>query len=167
MKTSFVFSITRHSLAIALVAGAVCGLPFAAEPVSVSRTIAAQPSLSTLNSLIVAADLQGALNAAGPFTVSAPSNDALKALPAAVLDDVSKDPAKLKNLLTFHVVPAAALAKDVKNSNVKALNGDTLALSKAGEFVTVENAMVTTADIVASNGVVHIIDAVLIPPAKK
>jgi len=84
-----------------------------------------------------------------------------------VLKDVSSDPAKLKNLLTFHVVPATALAKDVKNSNVKALNGDTLALSKAGEFVTVENALVTTADIVASNGVVHIIDTVLIPPAKK
>ena len=120
-----------------------------------------------MNSLIVAADLQGALNGAGPFTVFAPSNDALKALPAAVLKDVSSDPAKLKNLLTFHVVPVAALAKDVKNGNVKALNGDTLALSKAGEFVTVENALVTKADIVASNGVVHIIDTVLIPPAKK
>ena len=73
----------------------------------------------------------------------------------------------MKNLLTFHVVPAAVLAKDVKNGNVKALNGDTLALSKAGDFVTVENALVTTADIVASNGVVHIIDTVLIPPVKK
>jgi uncharacterized surface protein with fasciclin (FAS1) repeats len=150
-----------------LLSGMACNLALAAGPVTVSQTIAGQASLSTLNSLIVAADLQGALDSAGPFTVFAPSNDALKALPAAVLNDVSSDPAKLKNLLTFHVVPAAALAKDVKNSNVKALNGDTLALSKAGEFVTVENAMVTTADIVASNGVVHIIDTVLIPPAKK
>jgi uncharacterized surface protein with fasciclin (FAS1) repeats len=167
MKTPHLFAFTRRSLAAALLAAAACGFASAAEPVSVSQTIAAQASLSTLNSLIVAADLQGALNAVGPFTVFAPSNDALKALPAAVLNDVSKDSAKLKNLLTFHVVPAAALAKDVKNGNVKALNGDTLAVAKAGEFVTVENALVTTADIVASNGVVHIIDMVLIPPAKK
>jgi uncharacterized surface protein with fasciclin (FAS1) repeats len=167
MKTPTIFSLTRRSLGVALLAGAACGFAPAVGPATVSQTIAAQPSLSTLNGLIVAADLQGALDSAGPFTVFAPSNDALKALPAAVLKDVSSDPAKLKNLLTFHVVPAAALAKDVKNSNVKALNGDTLALSKAGEFVTVENALVTTADIVASNGVVHIIDTVLIPPAKK
>ena len=167
MKTPQLFAFTRRSLAAALLAGAACGFASAAEPVTVSQTIAAQASLSTLNSLIVAADLQGALNAAGPFTVFAPSNDALKALPAAVLSDVSKDPAKLKNLLTFHVVPVAAMAKDVKNGNVKALNGDNLALSKAGDFVTVENALVTTADIAASNGVVHIIDTVLIPPAKK
>jgi uncharacterized surface protein with fasciclin (FAS1) repeats len=167
MKNPAIFSLTRRSLSAALLAGVACGFTLAAGPVTVSQTIAAQPSLSTLNSLIVAADLQGALDSAGPFTVFAPSNDALKALPAAVLKDVSSDSAKLKNLLTFHVVPAAALAKDVKNSNVKALNGDTLALSKAGEFVTVENALVTTADIVASNGVVHIIDTVLIPPVKK
>lgn len=167
MKTPHLSAFTRRSLTAVLLAGAACGFASAAEPVTISQTIAAQASLSTLNSLIVAADLQGALNGAGPFTVFAPSNDALKALPAAVLNDVSKDPAKLKNLLTFHVVPVAALAKDVKNGNVKALNGDNLALSKAGDFVTVENAIVTKADIVASNGVVHIIDTVLIPPAKK
>jgi len=167
MKTPRLVSFTRRSVGLALLVGMACGFATAAEPMTVSRTIAAQASLSTLNSLIVAADLQGALDATGPFTVFAPSNDALKALPAAVLNDVSKDPAKLKNLLTFHVVPAAALAKDVKNGNVKALNGDTLALSKAGEFVTVENALVTTADIIASNGVIHIIDTVLIPPVKK
>ena len=160
-------SISRRSVGVALLAGLACGFSAAAEPVKLSATVAAQPSLSSLHALIVAADLQAALDGAGPFTLFAPSNNALKALPAAVLADLSKDAAKLKNLLTFHVVPAAVLAKDVKNGNVKALNGDTLALSKAGEFVTVENALVTTADIVASNGVVHIIDTVLIPPVKK
>jgi uncharacterized surface protein with fasciclin (FAS1) repeats len=167
MTTLHLFALTRRSVAVALLAVAATGCVSVPAPVTVSQTIASQASLSTLNSLIVAADLQGALNGAGPFTVFAPSNDALKALPAATLKEVSSDPAKLKNLLTFHVVPVAALAKDVKNGNVKALNGDTLALSKAGEFVTVENALVTKADIVASNGVVHIIDTVLIPPAKK
>ena len=167
MTTLHLFALTRRSVAVALLAVAATGCVSVPAPVTVSQTIASQASLSTLNSLIVTADLQGALNGAGPFTVFAPSNDALKALPAATLKEVSSDPAKLKNLLTFHVVPVAALAKDVKNGNVKALNGDTLALSKAGEFVTVENALVTKADIVASNGVVHIIDTVLIPPAKK
>jgi uncharacterized surface protein with fasciclin (FAS1) repeats len=167
MTTPHLFTLTRRSLAVVLLAVAATGCVSVPAPVTVSQTIASQASLSTLNSLIVAADLQGALNGAGPFTVFAPSNDALKALPAATLKDLSSDPAKLKNLLTFHVVPVAALAKDVKNGNVKALNGDTLALSKAGEFVTVENALVTKADIVASNGVVHIIDTVLIPPVKK
>jgi len=167
MTTPHLFALTRRSVAVALLAVAATGCVSVPAPVTVSQTIASQASLSTLNSLIVAADLQGALNGAGPFTIFAPSNDALKALPAATLKEVSSDPAKLKNLLTFHVVPVAALAKDVKNGNVKALNGDTLALSKAGEFVTVENALVTKADIVASNGVVHIIDTVLIPPAKK
>ena len=167
MQTPPIFSFTRRSLGVTLLAGAACGFAGAAEPVTVAKTIAAEASLSTLNSLIVAADLQGALDGAGPSTVFAPSNDALKALPAAVLNDVSKDPAKLKNLLTFHVLPVAAMAKDVKNGNVKALNGDNLALSKAGEFVTVENALVIKADIAASNGVVHIIDTVLIPPVKK
>jgi uncharacterized surface protein with fasciclin (FAS1) repeats len=167
MTTPHLFALTRRSVAVALLAVAATGCVSVPAPVTVSQTIASQASLSTLNSLIVTADLQGALNGAGPFTVFAPSNDALKALPAATLKEVSSDPAKLKNLLTFHVVPVAALAKDVKNGNVKALNGDTLALSKAGEFVTVENALVTKADIVASNGVVHIIDTVLIPPAKK
>ncbi len=167
MNLHHLFSVSRRAMGVAVLAGVACGFSLASEPVKLSATVAAQPSLSSLHALIVSAELETALDAAGPFTLFAPSNDALKALPAAVLADVSKDPAKLKNLLTFHVVPGAALAKDVKNSSVKALNGDTLALSKAGEFVTVENAMVTKADIVASNGVVHIIDTVLIPPVKK
>jgi hypothetical protein len=84
----------------------------------------------------------------------------------SVLEDLSKHPEKLKDLLTFHVVPGALAAKDVKNSNVKAVNGDPLALSKAGDFVTVENAMVVKGDVMGSNGVIHIIDTVMTPPKK-
>jgi len=98
--------------------------------------------------------------------VFAPSNDAFKAVPAATMEALSKNPAQLKNLLSFHAVSGALLAKDVKNSNARALNGDALALSKAGEFVTVENAAVTQADVVATNGVIHIVDAVMTPPKK-
>jgi uncharacterized surface protein with fasciclin (FAS1) repeats len=70
-------------------------------------------------------------------------------------------------VLTYHVIATKAMAADVKNSDVKTVNGASVALSKAGEFVTIESAAVTTADISATNGVVHIIDSVLIPPAKK
>ena len=83
------------------------------------------------------------------------------------MEDLAKNPAKLKNLLSYHVVPSLALSKDVKNSTVKALNGDSLALSKAGEFVIVENAAVVQADLRATNGVIHIVDAVMTPPVKK
>jgi uncharacterized surface protein with fasciclin (FAS1) repeats len=102
----------------------------------------------------------------GPFTVFAPSNDAFKAVPAKTLDELAANPEKLKAVLTFHVVPGKLAAADIKNSNVKSLNGAVLAVSKAGTFVTVENAAVTDADLLATNGVVHVVDTVLLPPAK-
>jgi len=70
-------------------------------------------------------------------------------------------------VLTFHVIAGKAMAADVKNSKVKSVQGSELELSKAGDFVTVESAAVTKADVAATNGVIHIIDTVLIPPAKK
>ena len=70
-------------------------------------------------------------------------------------------------MLTYHVLPVKAMAADVKNGKAKTVNGAELELSKAGDFVTVENAMVSKADIIASNGVVHVVDTVLMPPVKK
>jgi uncharacterized surface protein with fasciclin (FAS1) repeats len=116
--------------------------------------------------LITSAGLAADLQSAGPFTVFAPNNEAFKAVKPATMEDLAKHPAKLKDLLSFHVVPALTLAKDVKNSTVKALNGDPLALSKAGDFVTVENAAVVQADVLASNGVIHIVDTVMTPVKK-
>jgi len=69
-------------------------------------------------------------------------------------------------VLTYHVVPGKVMAADVKNGNVKSVNGANLAVSKAGDFVTVEDGMVQKADLAATNGVVHVIDSVLIPPAR-
>lgn len=111
--------------------------------------------------------MSATLQGSGPFTVFAPNNEAFKSVPAKTMDDLAKHPDKLKDLLSFHVVAAKLTAAEVKNSAVKTLNGAELALSKAGEFVTVEDALVQTADIPASNGVIHIIDSVLIPPHKK
>ena len=82
------------------------------------------------------------------------------------MEDIGKDPAKLKAVLTYHVVPGKVMAADVKNGNAKTVNGANLALSKSGDFVTVEDGMVQTADLSATNGVVHIVDSVLIPPSR-
>ncbi len=148
-------------------AALISGCASVTAPVSVTDTIARTPSLSTLNGLISQAGLSDALKAAGPFTVFAPNNDAFKAVPAKTMEDLNQHPEKLKDLLTYHVIAGKSMAADVKNSKATSLNGAHLELSKAGDFVTVESAAVTTADIAASNGVVHIIDTVLIPPAKK
>ena len=97
----------------------------------------------------------------------APSDEAFKAVPAKTMDELAQNPQKLKDLLSFHVVPSKLVAADIKNSDVKTVHGANVALSKAGEFVTIENAAVTKADLIATNGVVHIIDTVLTAPAKK
>jgi hypothetical protein len=136
------------------------------KPVSVAETIAKTPELSTLSGLVKTSGLTETLQGPGPFTIFAPSDAAFKALKAGTLEDLGKHPEKLKDLLTYHAVPGAVAAKDVKNSTVKAVNGEPLALSKAGDFVTVENAMVVKADVMASNGVIHIIDTVMTPPKK-
>ena len=136
-------------------------------PVSVADTIAANPRLSTLSSLVAKTGLTDTLKGTGPFTVFAPSNDAFAKVPAKTMEDLGKDPAKLKAVLTYHVVAGKVMAADVKNGNSKTVNGANIALSKAGEFVTVEDAMVQTADISATNGVVHVVDSVLIPPATR
>ena len=164
------YTLCRRSLmasAALSFAALMSGCATVSTPVSVVDTIANTPSLSTLSGLITSAGLNDSLKAAGPFTVFAPSNDAFKAVPARTMEDLAKHPEKLKSVLTYHVVAGKSMAAQVKNSKATSLNGAHLELSKAGEFVTVESAFVTTADIAASNGVVHIIDTVLIPPVKK
>ncbi len=137
------------------------------SPASIADTIAANPELSTLSALVAKAGLTDTLSGAGPFTVFAPSNQAFAKLPAKTLDTLAASPEQLKSVLSFHLVPGKTLAPNVKNGNVKTVQGADLALSKAGDFVTVEDALVQTADVLASNGVVHVIDTVLIPPLKR
>lgn len=156
----------RTLLAVALLTGMV-GCATRPAPVDVAQTLANTPTLSTLNTLVTQAGLADTLKTGGPYTVFAPNNDAFKAVPAKTLDELAKNPEKLKALLSYHVVPATLLAADVKNSNVKSLQGSTLAIAKAGDFVTVETAAVVQADLKATNGVVHVVDTVLPAPASK
>lgn len=167
MSKPFFIQARRTALAAALLS-VLTGCATVSAPVSVVETIANTPELSTLNGLVNSAGLTDTLKGTGPFTVFAPNNDAFKAVPAKTMDALAKDPAALKNVLTFHVIAVKAMAADVKNGKVKSVNGAELDLAKAGDFVTIgEGAIVTKADIVAANGVVHIIDSVLMPPAKK
>lgn len=154
----FIFAFTA---VITLLAGCATG----PRPVSVADTLASQPQLSTLNGLVAKAGLTDTLKGTGPFTVFAPTNEAFAKVPAATLQALANDPAKLKAVLTYHVLPAKVMAADVKNGNSKTVNGANLALSKAGNFVTVEDALVQTPDISSTNGIVHIVDGVLMPPA--
>jgi uncharacterized surface protein with fasciclin (FAS1) repeats len=162
-----VLATTRRAALAAVLMSLMAGCATVSAPVSVADTIANTPALSTLNSLVKSAGLTETLQSAGPFTVFAPSNDAFKAVPAKTMDALAKDPAALKNVLTYHVIPGKAMAASVKNSKAKTVNGAEVELSKAGDMVTVESAVVTQADLTATNGVVHIIDTVLIPPVKK
>ena len=145
---------------------ALSGCATHSTPLSVADTIAAEPQLSTLNRLVVKAGLTDTLKGTGPFTIFAPSNEAFSKVAAKTMDELGNNPAELKAVLSYHVVPGKFMAADVKNGTIKTVNGANVALSKAGEFVTIEEAMVQTADISATNGVVHVIDSVLIPPAK-
>ena len=136
-------------------------------PQPVAATIASNPELSTLSGLISKAGLTAKLNGEGSFTVFAPNNEAFKAVPAKTMDEMAANPARLTQVLTYHVLASKAMSKDVKDGSVKTLQGGNIALAKAGDFVTVEDAVVQTADINATNGVVHIVDRVLLPPAHK
>ncbi len=149
--------------AITLVLGACATTP---APTNLADSVAKNPSLSTFNTLVAQAGMSETLKSGGPFTVFAPTNEAFKAVPAATLADLSKHPEKLKDVLSYHVTPGKLMAADIKNSNVKSLGGATLALAKAGEFVIVETGTVVKADLGATNGVVHTIDTVLMPPKK-
>lgn len=138
----------------------------AQAPGSVADTAARTPQLSTLNKLIADAGLTETLRGAGPYTVFAPTDEAFKAVPAKTLESLSQDKEQLKAVLMYHVVPGKTLAGDIQTGKAKTAQGGELSMAKTAGFVTVEEALVTQADLPASNGVVHVIDRVLLPPKR-
>jgi uncharacterized surface protein with fasciclin (FAS1) repeats len=150
----------------AVIALTVAGCATTPAPTTIADTAARTPQLSTLSKLITDAGLADTLRGPGPYTVFAPSDEAFKAVPAKTLADLAKDKELLKSVLTYHVLAGNVPASDVKTGNAKTVQGANVALSRAGGFVTVEEAVVTQADVKASNGVVHVIDRVLIPPKR-
>ncbi len=139
---------------------------FAAQASSAAKdivdTAVAAGNFKTLATALQAAGLVDTLKGKGPFTVFAPTDEAFAKVPKADLDALLKDKAKLTAVLTYHVVPGAVMAKDVKAGKVKTVQGSELTLATSGG-VTVDGAKVVKADVVASNGVIHVIDSVVIP----
>jgi len=133
---------------------------------SLSDIVARTPELSTFNRLVEKAGLQESLRGAGPLTVFAPNDEAFKAIPAKTLESLMQDPVRLKAVLSYHLVAAKLDAGQIQNGSLKTLNGAELPTARAGTFVTVEEAVVQTPDLKASNGVLHIVDRVLMPPKK-
>ena len=131
-------------------------------------TAVAAGSFTTLVAAVTAAGLGETLKGKGPFTVFAPTDEAFKKLPAGTVEDLLKpeNKDKLVSILTYHVVPGKVMSKDIagKALNVKTVQGADVAVD-ATNGVTVGGAKVVTADIDATNGVIHVIDAVIMPPA--
>jgi uncharacterized surface protein with fasciclin (FAS1) repeats len=144
---------------------ALAALSFAAvsaQAKDIVETAVGAGQFNTLAAALQAAGLVDTLKGAGPFTVFAPTDAAFAKIPKADLDALLKDKAKLTAVLTYHVVPGKVMAKDVKAGKVKTVQGSELTLGTTGG-VTVDAAKVVQADVVASNGVIHVIDSVVLP----
>lgn len=143
-------------------------LGFAAEKKTIVDVAASDPQFSTLVAAVKAAGLAETLSGKGPFTVFAPTNDAFAKLPSGTVETLLKpeNKAKLTAILTYHVVPGKVMAADVKPGGVKTVNGETATLSASGGTVMIDKSTVTKTDIGASNGVIHVIDTVMMPDTK-
>lgn len=119
-------------------------------------------NFTTLVTAVKAAGLVDTLKGPGPFTVFAPTDEAFAKVPKATLDALLADKAALTKVLTYHVVPGKVMAADVKAGKVKTVEGQDITITTKGG-VMVNNAKVVATDVVASNGVIHAIDTVLMP----
>ena len=135
------------------------GLSAAADIVD---TAVAAGSFKTLVKLVGDAGLVDTLKGSGPFTVFAPTDEAFAKVPAATLESLGKDKEKLKKVLLYHVVSGKVMAKDVKAGKVKTVNGQSATLATK-DGVTIDKAKVVKTDIETSNGVIHVIDSVILP----
>jgi uncharacterized surface protein with fasciclin (FAS1) repeats len=120
-------------------------------------------NFTTLAAGLKAAGLTDILSKKGPFTVFAPTDEAFKKLPAGAMDALLKDTAKLKGVLTYHVIVGHVAAKDMKTGDVMTMQGSPLAAVVASSDVQVNGAHIRRADLVATNGVIHAIDTVIMP----
>ena len=154
------------SLAFALLAVAPSALADeATSKMTVVEIAAGNDSFSTLVAAVKAADLAETLSGDGPFTIFAPTNEAFAKLPKGTLEDLLKpeNKKKLQAILTYHVVGAKVMAADVKPGEVKTVNGASFTVAVKDGKVMVDGAQVVKTDIVGKNGVIHVIDSVIMP----
>ncbi len=145
-----------------IVLAALSASALAVQAKDIVDTAVAAGQFKTLATALQAAGLVETLKGKGPFTVFAPTDEAFAKIPKAQLDALLADKAKLTAVLTYHVVPGKVMAKDVKAGKVKSVQGSELTLATMGG-VTVDGAKVVQADIAADNGVIHVIDTVVLP----
>jgi uncharacterized surface protein with fasciclin (FAS1) repeats len=138
------------------------GMALSVQAKDIVDTAVAAGSFKTLATALGAADLVDTLKGKGPFTVFAPTDDAFAKIPKVDLDALLKDKAKLTAVLTYHVVAGKVMAADVKAGKVKTVQGSDLTVTTMGG-VQVNGANVVKTDIVADNGVIHVIDTVVMP----
>lgn len=147
---------------------ALTSISLAQEKKDIVDTAVAAGSFKTLVAAVKAAGLAETLKGPGPFTVFAPTDEAFAKLPAGTVDDLLKpeNKAKLTAILTYHVLSGKVMAADVKTMEATTVEGSKAKVKVADGKVTVDKATVTKTDIEATNGVIHVIDTVLMPPTK-
>ena len=163
LKRTFAFATVA---AVVLTVAASATIAVRAETRDVVDTAVAAGSFKTLAKALDAAGLVDTLKGAGPFTVFAPTDEAFAKLPDGTLETLLKpeNKEKLRRILTYHVVAGKVMASDVvKLQSARAVSGDTITVTVEDGVVHVDNATVTSADVLASNGVIHVIDSVILP----
>ena len=145
-----------------IIAAAIALTTMSAQAADIVDTAVAAGSFKTLATALKAAGLIDTLKGKGPFTVFAPTDEAFAKVPKADLEALLKDKTKLTSVLTYHVVAGKVLSKDIKPGKVKTVQGTELTIATSGG-VSVDAAKVVKADVLADNGVIHVIDTVLIP----
>jgi uncharacterized surface protein with fasciclin (FAS1) repeats len=164
MKTTRILTLTTL-LASTLASALAQAADAPAAPGDIVAVASSAGSFKTLVAAVKAAGLVETLQGKGPFTVFAPTDDAFAKLPAGTLEDLLKpeNKQKLVAILTYHVVPGKVMAADVKTMKVKTVNGQELSIKVEDGKVMVDNAKVIKTDVAASNGVIHVIDTVVLP----
>jgi uncharacterized surface protein with fasciclin (FAS1) repeats len=158
----------RKGFAMKNVSRALAGLALAtaastALSADIVDTAVSAGQFNTLATALKAAGLVDTLKGPGPFTVFAPTDAAFAKIPQADLEALLKDKAKLTSVLTYHVVPGKVMASDVKPGAVKTVQGSAVTVRTQSGKVMVDNANVIKTDISADNGVIHVIDSVILP----
>jgi uncharacterized surface protein with fasciclin (FAS1) repeats len=166
MKIKSMRTTSLFALAALLTSSLTLPMAQAADkPGDIVEVASGTGSFKTLVTAVKAAGLVETLQGKGPFTVFAPSDEAFAKLPAGTVEDLLKpeNKEKLVAILTYHVVPGKVMAADVKTMKAKTVNGKELSIKVEDGKVTVDNAKIVKTDVAASNGVIHVIDTVVLP----
>jgi uncharacterized surface protein with fasciclin (FAS1) repeats len=156
---------SKHLLLSVLGLAALTAGPASAQPKDIVDTAIAAGSFKTLAKLLADAELVDVMKRPGPYTVFAPTDEAFAKVPREVLDDLAKDKAKLQEVLKYHVLTSKWTSDDIKLvKQTGTVQGKSVQFGTSGATLTVNGAKIVKPNVDCSNGMVHVIDAVLLPP---